>query len=390
VVTKSGTNQFHGSFFEYYRGNTFATRNPFTTTTVLPPYYSHQFGGALGGALRVPKYDGHNRTFFFVNYEGQKQSGGGTRVATVAPAAFWQGNFSSLLPRVQLKDPLSPGNPPFPGDIIPASRLDPTALKLRPLFPDPTAAGLANNLVQSVNTIANTNQFTAKVDHLLPRNNSVSARLTYFNGGGFSPGILGTPNVGYVQPRHGENGVLSWTAPLNSSTVNEFRLGATTLTRYDIYFNGNFPNSDTLGMRGTVPISSNLVPPLPIIQFTGADAFTQLSYWPANSAPISPRSPTTFSASPTSSPPRAPDTSSSSALTVGARTSTGFTKTTATASSLSTEPTPRAPPAIRSPILCSEFPAVASRPRCRTKCSTSSPTTRSSRRMIGGFAATSP
>ena len=281
VVTKSGTNQFHGNAFEYYRGNALVTRNPFTQTDYLPPYYSHQFGGALGGPVIAPRYNGHNRTFFFVNYEGLRQSGGGTRVSTVAPAAFWQGDFSSLLPRVQLKDPLTPGAPPFPGNKIPVSRLDPTALKLEPLFPGTTAAGLVNNAVVSVNTIATSNQFTAKVDQLLPHNNSLSARVTYFNGGGFNPGELGAPNMGYVQPRHGYNGVLSWTSLLNSSTVNEFRLGATTLTRYDIYFNSGYPNSDTLGMQGTIPISSNLVPPLPIIQFTGTDAFTQLSYWPA-------------------------------------------------------------------------------------------------------------
>jgi hypothetical protein len=281
VVTKSGTNDYHGSAYEYYRGDLLQTRNPFTTTTVLPPYYSHQFGGALGGPLRLPRYNGRNRTFFFTNYEGLRQSGGGTRVATVAPDVFWQGDFASILPRVQLKNPLA-ASAPFPDNVIPANLLDPTALKLRPLFPHPTLSGLANNSVHSVDTIARNNQFTVKGDQLLPGNQSLSARLTYNNSTGFSPGIMGTPGVGYVQPRHGENGMLAWTAPVNATTVNELRLGASVVVRYDIYFNADFPNSDTLGMQGTVPVSSNLVPPLPIIQFTGTDAFTQLSYWPAN------------------------------------------------------------------------------------------------------------
>ena len=280
VVTKSGTNQYHGSAYEYYRGDMLQSRNPFTTTTVLPPYYSNQFGGAAGGPVRLPKYNGHNKTFFFANYEGLRQSGGGTRVATVAPDAFWQGNFSSLLPRVQLKNPFA-SSAPFPGNIIPPSLLDPTALKLRPLFPSPTLAGLVNNSVLSVDTISTNNQFTARVDQLLPRNQSLSARLTYSNSNGFSPGIMGTPNVGYVSPTRAENAMLGLTSPLNASTVNEFRLGASSPVAYNIYFNQGYPNSDTLGMQGTVPVSSNLVPPLPNIQFSGTDAFTQFNYWPA-------------------------------------------------------------------------------------------------------------
>ncbi|MFL6446745.1 MAG: hypothetical protein ACJ746_03540 [Bryobacteraceae bacterium] len=68
----------------------------------------------------LPHYNGRNRTFFFLNYKGNRQEQSATRVATVPPGAFWRGDFSSLLARgIRLRDPLSPGN-----QIIPGNRLD--------------------------------------------------------------------------------------------------------------------------------------------------------------------------------------------------------------------------------------------------------------------------
>ena len=106
VISKTGTNRYHGSLFEYYRGNIFIARNPFSMVAPAP-FLRNQFGGSVGGPVRLPHYDGHNRTFFFFNYEGLRQSGNDTRVATVPPDAFWKGDFSSLLPAIQLRDPLT-------------------------------------------------------------------------------------------------------------------------------------------------------------------------------------------------------------------------------------------------------------------------------------------
>jgi hypothetical protein len=279
VISKGGTNQFHGSLFEYYRGNTFITRNPFTFTPP-PPFERNQFGGSLGGPVRLPHYDGHNRTFFFFNYEGLRQTGGSTRVATLAPDAFWAGDFSSVLPRVKLKDPLTPGNPVFPGNVIPLTRLDPVALKFRPMFPSPSAPGLANNSAIPVNASSVNDQSSLKFDHLLPHNHSLSVRLTFSNTTGLTPGSLGTPNMGYRQPVRSENGMVGWTAPISSTTVNEFRLGASSLLKHNEYVNApGYPNTDTAGMEGFVPITSSMVPPLPHITFAGVDAFTALNYW---------------------------------------------------------------------------------------------------------------
>jgi carboxypeptidase family protein len=283
VVSKSGGNQLHGSLFEYYRGNALLARNPFTFTEP-GPFARHQFGGSLGGPVRLPHYNGRNRTFFFANYEGLRQNGGDNRITTVPPDAFWAGDFSSLLPRVQLRDPLTPGRPIIPGNRLDlyrgGIRMDPIALNLRPLFAKATLPGLVNNSALPVATISNNNQFTGRIDHLLPRNQSLSVRATYSNADGYTPGMQGLPNLGYQNPSRAINGMIGWTAPLGTRTVSEFRLGASSLARHYEYVKGDYPTAQSAGMQGFVP-ESPFIAPMPIIQFNGTDTFSWLSSWPS-------------------------------------------------------------------------------------------------------------
>jgi Carboxypeptidase regulatory-like domain len=283
VVSKSGTNQFHGSLFEYYRGNTWIARDPFTFTP-LAPFSRHQFGGSVGGPVRLPFYQGRNKTFFFANYEALRQTGGSTRVTTVPPDDFWKGDFSSLLPRVQLRDPMAPGRPVIPGNrldqYLGGSRIDPIALKLRPLFAKATLPGLVNNSAVAVDALSNNDQVTMRIDHLLPRNQSLSARFTYSNARGYTPGIMGLPDLGYLNPSRGINGMLGWTSTLGARTVSEFRLGVSSFSRHYEYVVGNYPTAQSAGMLGFVP-ESRFVAPTPIFQFLGTDSFSSLSYWPS-------------------------------------------------------------------------------------------------------------
>jgi hypothetical protein len=283
VVSKSGGNQLHGSLFEYYRGNMLLARDPFTFAPPAP-FARHQFGGSLGGPVRLPRYNGRNRTFFFVNYEGLRQNGGATRITTVPPDAFWAGDFSSLLPRVQLRDPLTPGRPVIPGNrldlYLGGARMDPIAQRLRPLFAKATLPGLVNNSANPVAAISNNNQFTARGDHLLPRNQSLSVRATYSNAGGYTPGMMGLPDLGYRNPSRAINGMIGWTAPLGTRTVSEFRLGAASLSRHYEYVVGGYPTAQSVGMQGFVP-ESPFIAPTPIFQFQGTDSFSSVSYWPS-------------------------------------------------------------------------------------------------------------
>ena len=132
IATKSGGNAIHGDVYDFLRNNAFDTRNFFASAT--EPLHRNQYGATLGGPVRK------NKDFFFVYYEGQRDSEGKTQAAIVPTAAERTGDFSGL------KDPQS-GQPaplinyfsgqPFPGNLIPQSMINPIALKAEQLYPLP-------------------------------------------------------------------------------------------------------------------------------------------------------------------------------------------------------------------------------------------------------------
>jgi hypothetical protein len=165
AVTKSGTNKLHGTLFEFLRNEKFNARNFFSTT--VPPFKQNQFGGTVGGPVR------HDRTFFFFSYQDTSQrSSPVATTATVLTAAQRSGDFSNLAKAI--KDPVS--GLPFPGNIIPASRISPPAAKfLQTFIPLPNeAAGMLS--FPSSNKLDD-HQYVAKIDHQLTANNHLSARL---------------------------------------------------------------------------------------------------------------------------------------------------------------------------------------------------------------------
>ncbi len=275
VVTRGGTNRFHGNLFEYYRGNALQARDPFNTMR-QQPFRRNQFGGSLGGPVR------RNRTFFFFNYEGNRQTENVTRVATVPPEEFWKGDFSTLLARrIQLRDPLLADRPLIPGNrldqYLGGARLSKAALALRPFFGSPTGPGLANNSLQFPARTDTGDQFTVRLDQMLPANQSLALRLTKSDTGGFVPNLMGIPGVGRDEPLDSRNGTLAWTAPFGSRTVNELRFGAMNFSDMVTYLDGGLPTVESLGWRGFEKGNPG-IPPMPQITFTGTDAFTQLKY----------------------------------------------------------------------------------------------------------------
>jgi hypothetical protein len=123
ISTKSGTNELHGTAYEFLRNQDLDARNFFLAAKTNRK--RNQYGFTLGGPVFLPKlYNGRNRTFWFVNFEQQKESLGAATTIYVPTAAQLSGDFSAS--SVAIKDPLT--NQPFPGKQIPASRLDPLAL----------------------------------------------------------------------------------------------------------------------------------------------------------------------------------------------------------------------------------------------------------------------
>jgi hypothetical protein len=198
-ATRSGTNQLHGSLYEYFNNEALDAGKPYVHQR--PQSRKHDFGGSLSGPIWIPKiYDGRNRTFFFLNYEAFRNdiSAAGAR-NTVPTAAYRNGDFSGALTgRVLGTDPL--GRPilenaiydpattrtingqvvrdPFPNNIIPTSRFDPVAARIQSLFPQPDFAGNINNWIQ--NPISNKVSATPamKLDHSFTQASKLSFYTT--------------------------------------------------------------------------------------------------------------------------------------------------------------------------------------------------------------------
>lgn len=156
IITRSGTNAFHGSLFEFLRNNALNAYDWGALT--IAPLHRNQFGGSFGGPIRKDK------TFFFGTYSGLRQNIDQFLNAAVVPTALERsGNFSQ--DKTKPNDPLN-GNTPFPGAIIPSSRFDSVAQKI--LAQSVPAANLPNNGWQGyVPNPYNTDEVLVKIDHAL-------------------------------------------------------------------------------------------------------------------------------------------------------------------------------------------------------------------------------
>ncbi len=169
VQTKSGTNEIHGSVFEFRQNDVLQARNPFTQSQVdpitgraIPPSLRNQFGGAIGGPAIKDKL------FWFGDYQGTRSKIGGSRLLTVPTALARTGNLSEY--GVNIFDPGTSGNiapgsrTQFAGNVIPGNRLSPQALNILNLIPLPTRAGIRDNYVASGSEIFDGDTFDVRVD----------------------------------------------------------------------------------------------------------------------------------------------------------------------------------------------------------------------------------
>ncbi|WP_321472008.1 carboxypeptidase regulatory-like domain-containing protein [uncultured Paludibaculum sp.] len=246
IVTKSGTNDPHGSLYYFARNDAFDARNAFAATK--SPFRYHQYGGTIGGPVVLPKiYNGKDKTFFFFNYEGWQNRRFASNILTVPIEEQRNGNFSNLRDAsgklIQLYDPsTTKANPsgsgfvrdPLANNIIPTSRLDPVSQKMMQFYPLPNrtptnAYTFANNWIGQVQEERHMNQWTAKGDHRFNDKNTLSGRWAYykhFNNNGFA-GSLPDPNVRQRLDNYlNYNGVISDTHSFTPTMLNEFRVSA--------------------------------------------------------------------------------------------------------------------------------------------------------------------
>jgi hypothetical protein len=222
-TTKAGTNSFHGSAFEYLQ-------NDKLDATVLnfgskAPKRFNTFGGSLGGPLSIPRlYNGHNRTFFFLDYEGNRKRTAQPEQFLVPTAAQRSGNLSDLgLPANGLIDPLS--GQPFPNNTIPVSRLNPSALALlNSYYPMPNVNGGSFNYENLQSIPSRTDGVDLRIDHVINSKQQVYARYNWKN--------LQINTVNPLLPNdldseHDRSFLISHNYVIRQNLINEFRFGFT-------------------------------------------------------------------------------------------------------------------------------------------------------------------
>ena len=233
LTTKSGTNTFHGNGFEFFRNQSLNARNFFQSTNpVKPDYKRNQFGGILGGPVLA------NRTFFFADYQGQRQSIARTVISTVPTALQRQGIFTEAIAgRVPLVyDPATAAGSArtqFPNNAIPLARMDPVAFALLQRYPLPLSSGTANNYSRTASETQDQDQWDVRLDHKFASNrDSVFGRLSFFREG-FTPVTPLPEGSGVTTGTLGPQDTTAWSFASNyqhsfsSNVLNELRIGDT-------------------------------------------------------------------------------------------------------------------------------------------------------------------
>ncbi len=224
MITKSGTNQVHGTAYEFLRNNYADARDFFSTS--VPPLRRNQFGGTIGGPVRLPHYNGRDRTFFFVGAELVRQTLGSTVSTTIVPTALERtGDFSQTIVAgkpITVANPstvtaTNPNGTPFPGNKIPTALLDPVAQAFtNAFFPLPNRPG--NIYAFNLGLPTRENQLIAKLDHSLTTSDKLSFR--YFFDDSFNAQNAGLPafNSNNDWPTH--NGTINETHVFSPGVLN--------------------------------------------------------------------------------------------------------------------------------------------------------------------------
>ncbi|RZU40724.1 TonB-dependent receptor [Edaphobacter modestus] len=223
ATTKSGTNRYHGVLFEFLRNEVLDARNYFALNR--QKLKRNQFGGNIGGPLSLPRlYNGKDRTFFFFNFEAQRLRTGLVNNIIVPSNARRGGNFSDLLPSRLIYDRSNVvgGVPqPFPGNIIPQSRLTPQALAIQQYYPQQNNA--TGTFSGTPSQAIDWNQYVVRIDHQITPQHRLFARWVYITQKEVDPNTspaLGTANL----TSWGQDIAVGVISNVGSTMVNEARV----------------------------------------------------------------------------------------------------------------------------------------------------------------------
>jgi hypothetical protein len=213
IITRRGTNQWHGEAFEYFRNRVLDTRNAFEGST-RARYQRNQFGGALGGPIRS------NSLFFYANAGGLMERRGLSRLGVVPSEAFRSGDLAGLGRTVI--DPFT--QQPFPGNRIPASRIHPLAPRVLALFPSsPVSTFLAQPVLRD-----SLPQGSARTDARIGNQDQIALRYSFGTQDLFEPyaeEAQSIPGFGNFVTNTGHNVMAYHTRSLTPLAIHELRLG---------------------------------------------------------------------------------------------------------------------------------------------------------------------
>jgi hypothetical protein len=220
IHTRPGTNNLHGALFEFVRNDNFDARNYFRPRPLSKDILQrNQFGFVLSGPVYIPNvYRGKDKTFWMLNYEGQREKQEVAQRTSVIPVPFRTGDFSNLT--APLRDPLG-GT--FAGNVIPSSRLDPVSRNYLALHPQPNDPTQAANLAGVETQLNNINQVFARGDHNLGAADRLFGRVAIFNY------EFPTTELNYFSPLQSRitarNAVISHTHLFSPTVLNDLKVG---------------------------------------------------------------------------------------------------------------------------------------------------------------------
>jgi len=233
VMIKSGTNQLHGTLYEFLRNDKLDARPYFAQQKT--PYRQNQFGFTVGGPVLIPKiYSGKNRTFWFFNYEGNRIRQGNSSFQTIPTPAMIAGDLSKTLTGAaapQIYNPLTARvvngvavRDPFPGNIIPSNLIKPYSTAYAKLwFPTNLIANTTSNFINTNPTKRDDDQINARIDQRISDKNNLFGRVSWSDLGQSDPGNL--PLASQITFNKYVGAVLNDTHIFNPSTILNIRLG---------------------------------------------------------------------------------------------------------------------------------------------------------------------
>ena len=267
IAVKSGTRNLHGTAYEYFRNDKLDANDFFANRAGRGkvPYRQNQYGLSLGGPVVIPKlYNGRDKTFWFVNWEGYRERRGNTAITNVPTPEQREGDFSTQSRRIfdPFTSVLNPdgtiNRQPFPGNRIPKSMIHPSIAKfLEIMIPLPNGPGLNQNYLNTASLSNDRDIEVIRFDHTHNTNDFLSFRLVHQNVGQLSP--QGNPFLSNQNRFDVLNYTASWNHLFGPAKVLEFRFGVNNPTSATCALNSRTDRPSFLDATGIRMFERNVL-----------------------------------------------------------------------------------------------------------------------------------